>query len=254
MFKKMSPVSVKQKAVAFVDFEHWYISMEKLYGRKPDIKGWYNMMETHYKVDEIYFFADFSNSSIRAEIPRIREITNYVIETQNTSAHYKKDFTDFIMLDHIYQKAMTANDTDVFIIFSGDGHFSSVVSFLSNRLKKTVGIYGIRGAVSGILRSTATWLVELPVEDQTKRLCYKTILSNLKSLEDTHGEKARPGFRKTVGAAVAASGIDEETMAEVLREMIEKGYIIQTSKKVNKKSIKVLNVDWKKVRKDSIDF
>ena len=72
MFKKMTPVSVKQKAVAFVDFEHWYISMEKMYGKKPDIKSWYNMMETRYKVDEIYFFADFSNSSIRAEIPRIR--------------------------------------------------------------------------------------------------------------------------------------------------------------------------------------
>ena len=218
MFKKMTPVSVKQKAVAFVDFEHWYISMEKMYGKKPDIKGWYKHMETRYRVDEIYFFADFSNSSLKAEIPRIREITNFVIETQNTSAHYKKDFTDFIMLDHIYQKAMTANDIDVFIIFSGDGHFSSVVSFLSNKLKKTVGIYGVKGAVSGTLRSTATWLVEIPIEDQTRSLCYKTILMNLKSLEDAHGENARAGFKKTV----------------------------------NKKSIKVLKVNWDKVNKDRI--
>ena len=254
MFKKMSPVSVKQNAVAFVDFEHWYISMEKMYGKKPDIKGWYNLMETRYKVGEIYFFADFSNASLKAEIPKIRQITNFVIETQNTSAHYKKDFTDFIMLDHIYQKAMTASDTEVFIIFSGDGHFSSVVSFLTNRLKKTVGIYGVKGAVSGILRSTATWLVELPVEDQTKALCYKTILSNLRNLEDNHGENARPGFRKTVAAAAVSSGVDEDTVAEVLREMIDRGYIVQTSKKVNKKSIKVLNVNWKKVNKDKIDL
>ncbi|MBQ7500290.1 MAG: NYN domain-containing protein [Clostridia bacterium] len=254
MFKKMTPVSVKQKAVAFVDFEHWYISMEKMYGQKPDIMGWYNMMETRYKVEEIYFFADFSNSSIKAEIPNIRRITNFVIETQNTSAHYKKDFTDFIMLDHIYQKAMTASDTDVFIIFSGDGHFSSVVSFLANRMKKTVGIYGVRGAVSGTLRTNATWLVELPLEDKTKKLIYKTILVNLRSLEDTHGENARPGFRKTVSAASASSGVDEETVAEILREMIDKGYIVQVSKRVNKKSIKILTVDWKKVRKDRIEY
>ena len=40
-----------------------------------------------------------------------------------------KDYTDFIILDNIYQKALSSSDVNLFIIFSGDGHFSSVVAF-----------------------------------------------------------------------------------------------------------------------------
>ena len=31
----------KPKAIAFVDYEHWYISLDKLFGNmRPDIKAW----------------------------------------------------------------------------------------------------------------------------------------------------------------------------------------------------------------------
>ena len=131
----------RKKALAFVDFEHWYISLEKLHRQKPNVRAWREELEKDYIVDDIYVFGDFSNPSLRAEIEKIRHVTNLIIETKNASGFYKKDFTDFIMLDNIYQSAINRSDIEAFIIFSGDGHFSSVVSFLANRCRKEVGVY-----------------------------------------------------------------------------------------------------------------
>ena len=49
----------KPKAVAFIDYEHWYISMEKLYNMKPDLQSWVNSIMEMADVKEIIFFADF---------------------------------------------------------------------------------------------------------------------------------------------------------------------------------------------------
>lgn len=82
----------KPKAIAFVDYEHWYISLDKLFGNmRPDIKAWRDALSEKYEMEEIIFFADFSNPALRQEIPRIREVSNYIIETQNTSTSFKKD-------------------------------------------------------------------------------------------------------------------------------------------------------------------
>ena len=110
------------RAIAFVDFEHWYISLERLYSVKPDVKAWADELRSKYDIEEIAIFADFSNPGLRGELEKIRNVTNMVIDTKNQSEHYKKDFTDFIMLDYIYQRAMTKKDIDTFIIFTGDGH------------------------------------------------------------------------------------------------------------------------------------
>ena len=57
------------------------------------------------------------STKLKNEIANIRQITNSIIDTQN-SGHYKKDYTDFIILDNIYQKAVTNRDIEMFIIFS----------------------------------------------------------------------------------------------------------------------------------------
>ena len=161
--KNSVPRNSKPSAIAFVDYEHWYISMYRMYSRKPDIRQWRSAVSELYDVHDILFFGDFSNPSLRAEISKIREVSSSIIETQNASSYHKKDYTDFIMLDHIYQRAITYGDnTDVFIIFSGDGHFSSAASFLVNRCGKTVDVYGIRDCLSTQLKNTASVTVEWP--------------------------------------------------------------------------------------------
>jgi len=251
----MSPVSVKPRAVAFVDFEHWYISMDKMHHEKPDYKGWYADVTERFDVREIYFFADFSNQSLRSEIPRIREITNFIIETQNSSPHHKKDYTDFIMLDHIYQRAMTDSGIDTYIIFSGDGHFSSVVNFLCVKQGKNVGIYAVRDATSSTLKNAATWTREVPLIDRETVADYKLILGSLCALEDSQKgkkKKQRPAFWPTVDAVANRNGLDRDRVADSLRRLIDLEYVFQTSEQMGKKTIKVLNVDRDKARRDGL--
>ena len=38
----------RKKAIAFVDFEHWYISLEKLHHQKPNIRAWREELEKDY--------------------------------------------------------------------------------------------------------------------------------------------------------------------------------------------------------------
>ena len=100
-FSLFGKKSSKPNAFVFVDYEHWYVSMYRRYGLRPRVRQWCDELAKNYTLKEILFFGDFSNTGMRYEIPRIREVTNMVIETQNTSAYYKKDFTDFIMIDYI---------------------------------------------------------------------------------------------------------------------------------------------------------
>lgn len=246
--------AAKPRAVAFVDYEHWFISLDKLYHVRPDIKGWRDELATKYELKELIFFADFSNPSIRPEISRIREVSNYIIETQNTSSSFKKDFTDFIMLDHIYQKAMTSSDIDVFILFTGDGHFNSVTNFLISQLDKTVGVYGVRDAMSNQLRNTASFTVTVPAEEESSLEYSRMILRNMKFLQNNTGKRrSYPSFMPTVENVARINNVPQNQIADALRKLIEDGYINQTQERpYGARSIKVLRVDWEKCRADGI--
>ncbi len=259
LFKRQSGHR-KPQAVAFVDYEHWYISLDKLHHKKPDIKSWYKDISSKYDVKDIIFFADFSNTAIRLEIPKIREVSSTIVETQNTSTHHKKDFTDFIMLDHIYQKAVKSNEIDTFIIFSGDGHFSSAVSFLVTRCNKEVGIYGVKDAMSTQLRNCASWSIEVPGRDEELYNCYHLILSSLKNLSTGKNKKGKskvkkqyPTFWATIEAVSRKNGIDKGYVTKAMRKLLDGGYITQRHTRVNPmKTIKVLNVNWDAAKKDGI--
>ena len=66
LFGKKAKVS-KPRALAFVDYEHWYISLDKMYHTRPDIGKWINDMEKTLDIRGIWFFGDFSKN------PRIYE-------------------------------------------------------------------------------------------------------------------------------------------------------------------------------------
>lgn len=157
------------------------------------------------------------------------------------------------MLDHIYQKAINSSDIDTFILFSGDGHFNSVCNYLISQLRKKVGIYAIRGAMSNQLRNTASWVVLLPAIEDPYLDIYRMILKNLKYLEANKAKKSYPTFWATVEAVSRLNKIKRKEAAEALRIMIEKEYIIQ--KEVNfgaGKKIQSLSADWRKCRASGI--
>ena len=233
-----------------MDFEHWSISLQRMYGLKPDIKGWRDRIARDYSIQEIAVFADFSGT-LGYALPSIREVTNQIIETQNPSPHYKKDFTDFIMLDYIYQKAMTARGIDTFIIFTGDGHFASVVRCLTGLCRKKVGIYAVKDALSNQLKSSATWYCELPTEEELLTKYYSVIVKNFEYLRESRNRKITPTFRTTVDAVSRHNHMQPEEVRAALAQMIDKGYIEQHEKKSRfQYTVKELSVNWPKLMQD----
>ncbi len=244
--------SQKKKAVCFVDYEHWYISLDKHFNIKPNIKGWVDKLNSEYDIMEITFFGDFSSPGMQGEINKIRGFTNKIVETKNGSANYKKDFTDFIMLDHIYQSAMLHEKADVFIIFTGDGHFSSAVLFLKNTCKKQVGVYGIKSGFSNQLKSAASWYFELPSEKEELLPYERLILQSLYQLEESSSRRILPSFLKTIEAVEKATGAPREFIKAALEDLIEQNYINQHTRQIFGKRLKVLVPDWEKCEKDGV--
>lgn len=251
-FGKKKKETGKPRAIAFVDYEHWYISLDKKYGTKPNIKAWRDLLSERYQIADILFFGDFSNPSLRAEIPKIREVSNMIIETQNATAHYKKDFTDFIMLDHIYQRAIEAKENEAFIIFSGDGHFSSVVSYLVTKRRHEVGVYGIRGALSSQLKGSATYSVELPSEEDIRKGYQRVLCRRIVELYEQK-KNARPTFRATAEKAAEECGTTAELMSELLNELVELKVVGQKRIYVGQgRSIKILTIDQDAAREHEL--
>lgn len=47
---------LKAKAIAFVDYEHWYYSYKNLFGMRPDVASWQKEISEEYEFDEIQKF------------------------------------------------------------------------------------------------------------------------------------------------------------------------------------------------------
>ncbi len=236
--------STLPKAVAFVDYEHWFISLKTNYGLKPDIKAWFEELNSKYNLLEVNFFADFSHKSLADEIGRIRLFSNKIIDTRSPNG-VQKDFTDFIILDNMYQKALSSEDIDVFILFSGDGHFGSVTSFLKNFYRKQVVIYGINGCFSKQLRETATAYHILPTEQNLNESYYSAIFEYLKnSPNPTYNEAITVASKNIKGSGA------KQKIVNAMKELMKTDIISERAVPNSKgKKQKLLFIDWEKAEK-----
>lgn len=252
LFKKRQKEQ-KPSCIAFVDFEHWYISLDKFYSVKPDIKAWASELSEKYDVKEIAVFADFSNTALRAELDRLRDVTGFIFDTKNSSEHYKKDFTDFILLDYIYRKTITQKDIDTFIIFTGDGHFTSVVRFIINECHRNVGIYGISGATNAQLKASATWSVEIPSDTEVYKQYYRMVVENFNYLT-VHREFGEMSTKaKIIERTASKNGISKKALTGAVDRMISAGYIYQsTYTDGNGKKFQVLKPNWELLSRDKL--
>ena len=221
--------------------------MYKNYSSRPEIKKWKNELDKKYNISDMFFFGDFSNPGMRHEISKIREVSNNVIETQNTSQHYKKDFTDFIMLDSIYQRAMFAKDIDTFIIFTGDGHFTSVVKFLTNTCKKEVIVYAVRDCLSGMLKSAASKYVEIPTAEEIENVRVSMVVNYIKKQRNAKSRRYIT-FLSAMEAVAVKYGEDKENIREAMTKMLDGGILRQERKFLpGGKQLKALYLDEEKL-------
>lgn len=236
-------------AIAFVDYEYWFYSYQNLFGLKTDPLAWRGELEKEYQLVDLMVFGDFSNPKLSAELPKLREATNTIVETGNSDSHRKKDMTDFIMLDYIYQTVVTRRDIDTFILFTGDGHFQSVVKYMTQQLKKNVVIYGIKNSFSNQLKTVATKSIQIPEEDEVLRGYFTMIISNLAYV--ANNPKIIPTFRGTAEAVARKNNVSEDGVKVVLRQMIEDGYLYQRLHRVAfNQNVKIIVPNWEKLIRD----
>ncbi|MDD4122226.1 MAG: NYN domain-containing protein [Eubacteriales bacterium] len=232
-------------AVIFVDFEHWTISLSNLFGLRPNVQGFYDTVSKRFSVKKIMVFGDFSNDILNTEKDRWNDIPCEIIDTQNESL-YKKDLTDFVMLDAIYRQVQSDKQCKNYILFTGDGHFSYASKYLREQ-KKNVIIYGIRNAFSGRLKDEADESIELPSEIDEKERYFRLIIDNFNYIYNNDNSRILPTFRSTAAVISARNNIPEERIREALQELLDRGILYKSLTRVDyANTIKILKVEWKK--------
>ncbi len=233
-------------AIAFVDYEYWFYSYQNRFRLKTDPMEWRTELEKEYNLKDIMIFGDFSNPKLSAELPKLRTVTNTIVETGNSDFHRKKDMTDFIMLDYIYQTVTHQKDIGTFILFTGDGHFQSVVKYITQQLRKKVVVYGVKDTFSNQLRAVASETVQLPAEDTVIKNYYPMIISNLAYVADK--PNIVPTFMGTVEAVARKNGVPEDGVKAALCQMIDGGLIYQRPQRVAfNKNVKIVVPNWEKL-------
>lgn len=148
----------------------------------------------------------------------------------------------------MYQKALTSDDIEVFILFSGDGHFSSVTSFLKNFYHKQVVVYGINGCFSKQLRETANVSYVLPTDQDISESFYSYIFDYLKnSPKPSYNEAIDSALKKSRGSA------SKQKIANAMKTLKENDIISERTIAQSKgKKQKMLFVDWEKAKETGL--
>ena len=241
----------KKKAIAFVDYEYWFYSYRTRFGITPDPVSWLEDIKSLYDVKEVMVFGDFSNPALQDEVGKIRCVTNHIIETGNTYHHKKKDMTDFVMLDYIYRAADENRSIRTYLIFTGDGHFQSVVKYLTEKKKKKVVLCGIRDSMSRQLQTVATDLMLYPKEEVQYWEYAKMIISNMAYVSDK--DTIIPTFWGTVEAVSRYNRVPQDAVVDTLKKMLDDGHLIRKERRLRfGKTVMVLAANWEKLIKDGL--
>lgn len=248
----MSIFRRRKTAIAFVDYEYLYYTYQNFYSIDTDPLAWRKELEKEFDLRDVMIFGDFSEPSISSQLPKLRTVTNTIVETGNTDSHRKKDMTDFIMLDYIYQTVNHRKNVDAIIIFTGDGHFQSVVKYINQTLRKTVVVYGIKGSFSRQLQLAATKVVTLPAEDVLQKSYSNMIIENFARI--ANNPNVVPTFRTVVSAVSQKNNVPEDSIRDALQKLIEDGYVCQKVQPMRSRqgmrNVKIVVPVWDKMIRD----
>ena len=233
----------KQSAVAFVDYEHWFYSYINKFNMVPNVDEWYKEICDEYNLKDLYFYGDFNNKAIGGELEKLRKFTKNVVHTASMKDGVDKDFTDFIILDAIYREAAKKHSPDVYIIFTGDGHFNLAVQYLRSLNKKVI-IYAVKYALSNRLKSSANAYVEMPRQTQEQQFYIDLILDSMRRLR----EKGRVAtYRKTVTGVAEYNKVSQDKIQNTLDGLISQKYMYEEESQYKGRVQKILKVDWNRV-------
>lgn len=237
----------KPRALIFVDYEYWYYSYLNQYHTTPDINGWFSDMIDRYEIADAMFFGAFSQPDLAQEIPKIRSITNSIITTETAGKFHRKDTSDFIMLDFIYQRAYESEEKLEYVLFTGDGHFHSAMKFLRFKLNAKVLLCAVKNTASYQLQTAASDVLLYNYDDtDVMRLCYDWIINNFEYIEQNPDRRIIPTFNSVMTAVATYNKVDTELIRLALQRLISTGHISMVERTVgdDKGIVKVLVPNW----------
>jgi len=230
----------------FIDYEHWYYSLLHLGSSGPDMEALLADVKTRATLNQITVFGDFTQDAIKGEVARIRRYTTNIINCEN-SGPVQKNYTDFIMLDTVYQTLIMRHDIEQYIFVTGDGHFSSVMAHLRTFHDKQVGVYGVNGSFSNNLREGANWWVAIEPQYDYR---YKHILDTIWHTEE---RKYIPSFQRMVENCAKYNGLNQDLVSATLASLINRGYISQAQQDLpGGTSVRALVTDWTALERDGL--
>lgn len=242
--KKQSETITDQEAVAFVNFDYWNYSLQKLCRLKPDINEWKKSIDENLHIKKIYFFVDFSVDRIQLDKEHIYEIADEVVDTQDATFFHKRNMTDVIMMNRIYQFFIEFPEIKNYIIFAGSGQFQFPVEYLRYRCNKRVILYGVKDAISTWLKGAATEIIEIPAQKEAVTKIYDLIIEDLSYVSDK--KYIVPTFRGTVKAVASQYEVPENLVHAAMAEMIKKGLIYKVEQRMRTgKTINAIKANWK---------
>ena len=234
------------RAIAFVDYEYWYVSIKNRFSTKPDIKEWCASIRENYQMEGILFFANFLQGGLPEEISRIREVSCDIIETQcGNNGHFMKDMSDVVILDFLYRWAAKKKSPPTFILFTGDGHFQPAVRYLTQDLGKRVEVYGVQATMSRALRDAATESFEIPQMDEKLTECFRYIVADFDRIAMNHNNPFAT-YQSLVTRVSNSQGVPKERVELALNEMMNRGWLTRKKYRVayNKPMLNVIMPEW----------
>ncbi len=240
----------KSSAVAFVDYEHWFYGYSNSFQMKPNVEEWLEELKGEFRLKDLYVFGDFSEPNIEQDLNRLKKMTSGVVHTASDKTGVDKDFTDVIMLDHIYRYAAKKKSPDVFILFTGDAHFLKVAEYLKELGKKVI-IYGVKFGFSNHLKSVSTSYVEMPRQSQEKDHYNELIFASLSRLR--HKPRTLVTYWKTINSVSDYNRVSKDRVKMALDGLLKQKYISkQEQVGYNGKVVDALRVDWDRVERDGL--
>jgi hypothetical protein len=214
------------QTLVYIDYESLFYGMYDNYKLKPNLDALVDELKKQGRFAEsIKVFGDFSNELIKSEQGKIRTITSTIIDCQQPNSDgYKKDYTDFLMLDSIYQDSMTKPHVEQFVLVTGDNHYSSVATFLRTQKDKVIGVYAVEGTLGKQLSDCSSWVKSIIPRDASEEKYKENLILCLKSAE-SKGIKST--FLNTLTHAADYYGGNYEMYKKVLSAMVADGDVTQ---------------------------
>ena len=217
---------------------------------KPNVEEWLEELKGEFRLKDLYVFGDFSEPNIEQDLNRLKKMTSGVVHTASDKTGVDKDFTDVIMLDHIYRYAAKKKSPDVFILFTGDAHFLKVAEYLKELGKKVI-IYGVKFGFSNHLKSVSTSYVEMPRQSQEKDHYNELIFASLSRLR--HKPRTLVTYWKTINSVSDYNRVSKDRVKMALDGLLKQKYISkQEQVGYNGKVVDALRVDWDRVERDGL--